>query len=301
MKRFALLGAAGYVAPKHMAAIKELGHDLVAICDPNDSVGVIDQYFPGCEYFRAPEIFERHLVWLRDHGEPVDYVSICTPNYLHDAHCRMALRNGADAICEKPLVIAPHNLTALMRLERETGRTIHPIMQLRHHRGLMELRDNLPAGDIHAEVMYYTYRGPWYDRSWKGRHGKSGGIALNLGIHILDVLGWLFGVCLSVTQADIDSMTAEVSMTFERATAHLLLSTGCLSDGTKPRRWLDLTTESTHQRVPLDGFGDLHTASYEAAIRGAGPTLADARPAIELGAILCADRLYTLNKRENAT
>ncbi len=197
-ENFALIGAAGYIAPRHMNAIKETGNILIAALDPMDSVGIIDGYFPNADFFIEPERFDRHLDKLRRSGNgKVDYVSICSPNYLHDAHIRMALRNDANAICEKPLVLNPWNLDGLEEIEIESGKKIFNILQLRHHKAIVELKnsiDKLPKDHIHdIDLTYITSRGKWYHYSWKGDIAKSGGVVTNIGIHFFDMLGWIFG------------------------------------------------------------------------------------------------------------
>ena len=198
MKNFALIGAAGYIAPRHLKAIKETGSNLVAALDKFDSVGIMDSYFPNADFFVEFERFDRHLEKLKyDKGVTLDYVSICTPNYLHDAHIRMALRRGADAICEKPLVLNPWNIDALSNIEKETGRKINNILQLRVHKSIIELKEKIENGPkdkiYDIDLTYLTSRGHWYYTSWKGEVSKSGGIATNIGVHFFDMLSWIFG------------------------------------------------------------------------------------------------------------
>jgi len=200
-EKFALIGAAGYIAPRHMKAIEETGNMLVAALDPMDSVGIIDSYFPNADFIE-PERFDRHLDKLRRSGDgKVNYVSICSPNYLHDAHIRMALRNNANAICEKPLVLNPWNLDGLQEIEAETGKKIFNILQLRQHPAIINLKnkiDNLPKDKIHdIDLTYITSRGKWYYYSWKGNLSKSGGVVTNIGIHFFDMLSWIFGDVVS--------------------------------------------------------------------------------------------------------
>jgi UDP-N-acetyl-2-amino-2-deoxyglucuronate dehydrogenase len=195
MSHFALIGAAGYIAPRHMKAIKETGNTLVAAYDPNDSVGIIDSYFPEADFFTEFERFDRHVEKLRRSGHPVDYVSICSPNYLHDAHIRFALRNGAHAICEKPIVLNPWNVDALAEIEAETDRRVYTILQLRLHPAIKALKEKYSdySGDpIDVDLTYITSRGSWYHHSWKGDVSKSGGIATNIGVHFFDMLAWVF-------------------------------------------------------------------------------------------------------------
>ena len=197
MKNFALIGAAGYVAPRHMRAIKDTGNNLVAAMDKFDSVGIIDSYFPEASFFTEFERFDRHIDKQRRKGNKIDYLSICTPNYLHDAHIRFGLRNKADVICEKPLVLNPWNVDALAEIEKETGNRIFNILQLRHHKAILDLKtkiDNGPKNEIYdVDLAYFTSRGKWYEQSWKGEVEKSGGIATNIGVHFYDMLTWVFG------------------------------------------------------------------------------------------------------------
>src|SRR5687768_6738524 len=197
MKNFALIGAAGYVAPRHMKAIKETGNDLVAALDKHDNVGILDSYFPNAHFFTEFERFDRHLDKLKRKGQKVDYVSICSPNYLHDSHIRFALKHGADAICEKPLVLNPWNVDALQEIEKETGKKIYTILQLRLHPAIIALREKIQKGPkdkmYNVDLRYITSRGNWYHSSWKGENAKSGGIATNIGIHFFDMLIWIFG------------------------------------------------------------------------------------------------------------
>jgi UDP-N-acetyl-2-amino-2-deoxyglucuronate dehydrogenase len=197
MQNFALIGAAGYIAPRHMQAIRDTGNRLVAAIDPNDSVGVIDSYFPDAAFFTEFERFDRHLEKLKRAGQKIHFVSICSPNYLHDAHIRFGLRYGADVICEKPIVLNPWNIDALEELENETGHRVYNILQLRLHPGIIALKekvDQAPAGKVFEfDLTYITSRGNWYYTSWKGNSEKSGGIATNIGVHFYDMLQWVFG------------------------------------------------------------------------------------------------------------
>ena len=189
MKRFALIGAAGYIAPRHMKAIKDTGNDLIAAYDPYDGVGIMDSNFPDADFFTEFERFDRHIDKLRRSGEPIDFVSICSPNYLHDAHIRFGLKNGCDVICEKPLVLNPWNLDALQEIERETGKKVYTILQLRLHPSIIALREKVLSNPnkIHdVDLTYITSRGKWYHHSWKGDSSKSGGIATNIGVHFFE-------------------------------------------------------------------------------------------------------------------
>ena len=197
MKNFVLIGAAGYIAPRHLKAIKETGNNLIAALDPFDSVGILDGYFPHADFFVEFERFDRHIEKLKRQGTRIDYVSVCSPNYLHDAHIRFGLRHGADVICEKPLVLNPWNVDALAEIERETGKHVFTILQLRLHPSVIALKEmvaNAPADKrFNVDLRYVTSRGHWYQMSWKGDVNKSGGIATNIGVHFFDMLTWVFG------------------------------------------------------------------------------------------------------------
>ena len=288
---FAMIGAAGYIAPRHMKAIKDTGHHLVAALDKNDSVGVIDSYFPNAEFFTEPERFDRHLYKLmRQQGKGVDYVSICSPNYLHDAHIRLAMRNGAHAICEKPLVLNPWNLDALADIEKETGKKIFTILQLRLHPTLLALKrkiDNGPAGKIYdVDLRYITSRGRWYHVSWKGDLARSGGIATNIGIHFFDILTWIFG---DVKENDVKTHTGTQASGFlklEKARVNwflsvddMLLPASVRAAGKHTFRSIKVDEEEVEFS---DGFGDLHTESYKELLAGNGFGLEDARQSIEI-------------------
>lgn len=292
MNTFALIGAAGYIAPRHMKAIKEIGGTLKVALDPQDSVGIIDSYFPDARFFVEFERFDRYIDKLRRSGECVDYISICSPNYLHDAHTRFALRSDADAICEKPLVLNPWNLDGLAETAARTGRKVNTILQLRLHPTIRTLRERIAAnpGRVHdLDLTYITSRGRWYHVSWKGDEGKSGGIATNIGIHFFDMLYFLFGPMKS---------SALHLRTKERAAGYLEL-------GQARVRWFlsissaDLPTarkpgQMTYRSIRLDGeelefsegFTDLHTDSYREIVAGKGFGLDEVRPSIELASNL---------------
>ena len=294
MKRFALTGLAGYIAPRHLQAIKDTGNTLVAAMDPHDSVGIIDRYFPEASFFTEFERFDRHLELLRRKpDEAVDYISICAPNHLHDAHIRLALRVGADAICEKPLVLNPWNLDALQDLEQESGRRVYTLLQLRAHPAIIKLKerfaDEQAAGGKQkrqVKLRYITSRGKWYHYSWKGDHSKSGGIATNIGVHFFDMLMWFFGGVqhneLHVSQEDKMSGIIEL----EHATVHWFLS---LDKDDLPESAV-AQGKPTYRSITIDeeevefsgGFTDLHTRVYEKTLSGRGFGIEDARPAIEL-------------------
>ena len=289
---FALTGAAGFVAPRHLKAIRETGNRLVAAVDPHDAVGVLDKYFFDVRFFTEIERFDRHLEKLRRgvKAERVDYVSICSPNYLHDAHVRLALRAGAHAICEKPLVINPWNLDALKELEQETGRRVHTVLQLRLHPQLVALRDRIrqaPASKMHEVSMtYITARGRWYDVSWKGSDERSGGLATNIGIHFFDLLLWLFGDLQECVVHLHDSRRMAGALELERARVRWFLSAEPSDLPFAPEPGV----RTTHRSITVDGqdvefsdgFTDLHTRVYEEVLAGRGFSIADARPSITL-------------------
>jgi len=288
MKNFALIGASGYVAPKHMRAIKDNGGNLLAAIDPSDSVGIIDSYFPEASFFTEIERFDRYIDKSRRAGPKVDYVSICSPNYLHDSHIRLALRNNCDAICEKPLVIMPKNLQYLEDLESETGRRINCILQLRHHPIILDIRDaykdTKEVTDI--DLTYITSRGKWYDYSWKGSFQKSGGLAANIGIHFFDMLMWIFGDVREniVTKKSHDDIAGELRL--DRAIVKWRLST---NGDNLPKRIID-SGERAYRNFNIggrnlefsNGFTDLHSSSYTEILKGKGFGVQDARPSLEV-------------------
>jgi UDP-N-acetyl-2-amino-2-deoxyglucuronate dehydrogenase len=293
MRNFALIGAAGYVAPRHMRAIQETGNVLVAALDPNDSVGIIDSYFPEASFFVEFERFDRHVDKLRRIGQKIDYVSICSPNYLHDAHIRFALRSGADAICEKPLVLNPWNLDALEEIEKETGKKVYNILQLRVHPSLIALKEKIDKEweqkkeKYKIDLTYITSRGKWYFISWKGDLQKSGGVATNIGIHFFDMLIWIFGAVKHQEvhySEPLKKMAGYVEL--EKAEVRWFLSVDVR----------DLPEEAvkkqkrTYRSITVDGeeiefsgvFADLHTIVYQDIMQGGGFGIAEARPSIEL-------------------
>ncbi|MBV2181839.1 MAG: Gfo/Idh/MocA family oxidoreductase [Castellaniella sp.] len=291
MKNFALIGAAGYIAPRHMKAIKDTGNRLVAALDPNDSVGIIDSHFPGAEFFTEYERFDRHIDKMRRSGDEkrIDYVSICSPNYLHDSHMRFALRSGADAICEKPLVLNPWNIDGLQDIERDTGHKVNTILQLRVHPAIVALRDQVAAGkkDTKHEVdlTYITSRGHWYLQSWKGDIKKSGGIATNIGVHFFDMLHYIFGGL----QANVSHANAETYaggyLEYERARVRWFLSVDyadvpAAQKSAGQRTYRSITVDG--QEIEFSGgFTDLHTRSYQEILAGRGFGLEENRVAIE--------------------
>lgn len=292
MKHFALMGAGGYIAPRHLQAIHETGNELVAALDVTDSVGILDRYFPQTRFFKEPERFERFLHQCRVglEREHVDFVSICTPNYLHDAHVRMALTAETDAICEKPLVISPWNLDVLREVEEESGRQVYTILQLRLHPALFALKERLdssPQSDrTDVCLTYVTHRGPWYDISWKGSQEKSGGIAMNIGVHFFDLCLWLFGSVDKVSVHIAEARRMAGVLELERATVRWFLSIergdlpeGQREEGAGAYRSLtigDQEVDFTH------GFTDLHDEVYRNILAGKGLGIEDARPSIEL-------------------
>lgn len=289
MSGFALVGAAGFVAPRHMRAIKDTGNELVAAFDPNDSVGVIDSYFPDAHFFTEFERFDRHIDKLRRQGAGVSFVSICSPNYLHDAHVRFALRSGADAICEKPLVINPWNLEALAEIERESKRRIYSILQMRLHPAITALRQHVAAAPsdkiFEVELTYVSSRGRWYGVSWKGDKQKSGGIALNIGVHFFDILQWIFG---AVRENVVHIGNEEVNagyLRLERARVRWFLSTDLryLPDAAKAsgkRIMRHILVDGTRVEFS-EAHGDLHTAAYAEIMAGRGAGIDEARTSIE--------------------
>lgn len=288
---FAVIGVGGYVAPRHLRAIRDTGNRLVAAVDPRDSVGVLDQFSFDTKFFTEIERFDRHLEKLRrgPAAEKVDFISICSPNYLHDAHCRLALRVDADAICEKPLVINPWNFDALEELEAETNRRIYTVLQLRVHPALIALRENMRASQKNrreVELTYITSRGPWYHVSWKGSNEKSGGIATNIGVHFFDLLLWLFGPAagLKVYYSDEKRMSGFIELESANVRWFLSVDRDDLPASAREKG------KNTFRSISVDGsevefsegFTDLHTRIYEETLAGRGFGIKDARPSIEL-------------------
>jgi UDP-N-acetyl-2-amino-2-deoxyglucuronate dehydrogenase len=291
-RNFALLGAAGYVAPRHMAAIRSTGNRLVAAADPHDAVGILDSHSFDVKFFTEIERFDRHIDKLRrgPESDRVHWVSICTPNYLHDAHIRLALRAGADALCEKPLVISPWNLDALAEIERETGKRVFTLLQLRVHPALVVLKAQLDAEskDVRHTVRltYITCRGGWYRVSWKGSEDHSGGIATNIGIHFFDMLLWLFGAVESSEVNFRGPGRVGGLLRLGRADVQWFLSTEKEDLPYQPEPGSKTTFRSiTVDGMEVDftdGFVDLHTTVYERTLEGRGFGIEDSRPSIEL-------------------
>lgn len=298
-RTFALIGAGGYIAPRHMGAIKAVGGELLVAFDPNDSVGILDSHFPEAHFFTEFERFDRHVDKLRRRGTEIARVAICSPNYLHDAHVRFALRSGSDAICEKPLVLNPWNIDGLQALERETGRRVSTILQLRLHPAILALRERVARSDRrHAvDLTYVTSRGRWYHASWKGDDAKSGGIATNIGVHFFDMLGFVFGPLESQAAVLREPQRASGVLRYRDADVRWFLS---VDRSDLPDHVRDV--KPTYRVVTMDGediefsegFTDLHTRSYEAILAGGGYGLADVRPCIE---VVSAFRMAPLERR----
>ncbi|MFP4322030.1 MAG: Gfo/Idh/MocA family oxidoreductase [Anaerolineales bacterium] len=287
---FAIIGIAGYVAPRHLRAIRDTQHRVVAALDPNDSVGILDSFDLDIAFFKEPERFDRHLEKLRQDpaANHVHYVSVCSPNYLHDAHCRMAMRVGADVICEKPLVINPWNLDLLQEVEHETGKRINVVLQLREHPALLALKEKIDAqpGKRHQVVLtYITARGKWYHYSWKGVAEKSGGVAINIGVHFFDLLGWLFGPVHEQRLYCSDDKRVSGFAALEKAdvTWYLSVDKNDLPFEPIPGE------RTTYRSINVDGeeveftkgFTDLHTRVYERALGGQGYGIDDIRLATQ--------------------
>lgn len=290
MKNFALIGAAGYIAPRHLRAIKDTNNNLIAALDKFDSVGVMDSYFPNADFFVEFERFDRHIEKLKRNGVRLDYLSICTPNYLHDAHIRMALRSGADALCEKPLVLNPWNVDALQNIERESGQKINTILQLRLHPSIIALKKKIETENrstkYDVDLTYITSRGRWYDISWKGDESKSGGIATNIGIHFYDMLSWIFGNVQS-NQVHLKEKNKSAGyLEFEKARVRWFLS---IDENDLPNE-IKKQGQRTFRTITINdddlefssGFTDLHTLSYQEILRGNSFGLEDARGSVEI-------------------
>lgn len=290
MKNFLLIGAAGYIAPKHMLAIKETRNNLLAALDKHDSVGVLDTYFPDTHFFTEFERFDRHAEKLKRQGVPIDYVVVCSPNYLHDAHIRFGLRIGADVICEKPTVINPWNVDALLEIEKDTGRKVFTILQLRLHPAIALLKEkirNNKSGQKHiVELDYITTRGRWYHTSWKGDVHRSGGITTNIGLHFFDILLWLFGNVQQNIVERHDDTAASGKLILENAEVNWRLS---IDRNDLPQE-LKITGKKIWRSLSVDGelfnlnegFENLHTRSYEQILSGDGVSLSETRNVIQL-------------------
>ncbi len=291
-KNFALIGCGGYVAPRHMKAIRDTGNTLVAAVDPFDSVGVLDRYFANVRFFTEFERFDRHIDKLRrkDAGDEIHYVSICSPNYLHDAHARFAMRIGSDAICEKPVVLNPWNIDALQELEDESHNRIYTVLQLRVHPSIIKLKAELEKAKAQKKkevvLTYITSRGPWYIQSWKGQIEKSGGLATNIGIHFFDMLLWLFGKIEHKEVHHDSPLKTGGYLDLENANVKWFLS---IDRNDLPKEAVE-KDQPTYRSITIDGeelefsggFTDLHTVVYQDILDGKGFGLEDARPSIIL-------------------
>jgi len=290
MKNFALIGAAGYVAPRHMKAIRDTGNNLVAAFDPFDSVGVIDNYFPNADFFTEFERFDRHLEKLKRKGVPIDYISVCSPNYLHDAHIRFGLRIGANVICEKPIVLNPWNLVALEELEQEYAGNVSSILQLRLHPSVIALKQKIDAGPKNEiydiNLQYYTARGKWYHISWKGNISKSGGIATNIGVHFFDMLIWVFGDVIENEVYEHNKTRASGFLRLKKARINWVLSV----DYNDIPETIRLTGARTYRSLTIGQeefefskvFTELHTKSYQHILSGKGFSMGATKKAIQI-------------------
>ncbi len=289
MKRFALIGSAGYIADRHMKAIKETGNELVCALDKYDVMGKMDSWFPDAEFFLEIENLDKYMDDIRREGKPVDYVSICTPNYMHPSHIRFALRNGAHAICEKPLVVYPHDMQIIKDIEAETGKHVYTILQLRYHPAIIALKKEIENGGskmYDIDLSYITTRGKWYLKSWKGDISKSGGVATNIGIHFFDMITWIFGrVKVNVVHLYTPDKAAGF-LQLEKARVRWFLS---LDYHDLPKAATDKGMR-TYRSITVDGkeiefsggFTDLHTVTYQNILQGNGYGIDDARESIEL-------------------
>ncbi len=288
MKNFALTGAAGYIAPRHFKAIKDTGNKLIAALDVHDSVGIIDSYFPDAAFFIEYERFERHLEKLKREHNPIDFLTVCTPNFLHDSHIRLALRMGADAISEKPLVLNPWNLDALEEIEEETGKKVYNILQLRLHDSVLALKEKVKNSTKrhNVDLKYITARGQWYDFSWKGDISKSGGIATNIGIHFFDMLMFLFGEVQNYKLEISEPRKMKGTLELKNADVSWFLSIDYADVPENEKA----AGKRTFRSILIDGeefefskgFTDLHTHVYRDILNGGGFGIEDARPSIEL-------------------
>ncbi len=292
---FALIGAAGYIAPRHMKAIKDTGNRLICALDPYDGVGIMDSFFPEADFFIEPERFDRHLDKLRRLNEnKIDFVSICSPNYLHDAHIRMAVRNEAHAICEKPIVLNPWNLDALCRLEEESGKKIFTILQLRLHPTIKQLKKQVEEGPkdmvYDVDLKYITSRGRWYHFSWKGDIQKSGGVATNIGIHFFDMLGWVFGELKGLEVHEKTTERASGYLEYSQARVNWFLSIdgrdlpeAAIHAGKRTFRCITIEGEELEFS---EGFTDLHTELYREILAGRGFRVEEARKSVEIAKLI---------------
>ena len=290
MNKFALLGAAGYIAPRHLKAIQDTNNNLIAALDKFDSVGIMDRYFPKADFFVEFERFDRHIEKLKRNNINLDYVSICTPNYLHDAHIRMALRRGADAICEKPIVLNPWNIDALEAIEKETDNQINTILQLRLHESIIQLKNKVDSDNKNTkydiDLTYITSRGKWYGISWKGDESKSGGVATNIGVHFYDMLSWIFGDVQENIVHLREKHKAAGYLEFEKARVRWFLS---IDENDLPNE-IKQKGQKTFRSISIDnqelefsdGFTELHTKSYQKILEKKGYGLREVKPSIEI-------------------
>ena len=290
MKNFVLIGAGGYIASRHMKAIKDTGNNLLAAIDKHDSVGILDSYFPEADFFTEFERFDRHLEKLKRLGTKIDYVSVCSPNYLHDAHIRFGLRIGADVICEKPIVLNPWNIDALLEIEKETKKSVFSILQLRLHPSIIALRQMVKEGQSEklydVKLNYNTSRGHWYHTSWKGDIQKSGGIATNIGVHFFDMLQWVFGKVQKNVVTELTTESAAGRLILEQANVDWELSIDynripehIKKLGKRTYRTLEVNGEEFEFS---DGFTELHTQSYKEVLNGNGFPLSETKNAIDI-------------------
>lgn len=290
MKNFGIIGVGGYIAPRHLKAIKETGNNLIVALDKNDSVGIMDSYFPQCSFYTEYERFDRFVEKIKHTSDRLDYVSVCTPNYLHDSHIRFGLRAGADVICEKPLVLNPWNIDALQKMEEQTGRKVYNILQLRLHPAIIEWKnmvDNGPKDKVYdVDLTYITSRGLWYYTSWKGDSSKSGGVATNIGVHFYDMLSWIFGSIKENIVHIYEHDRAAGLLLFERARVRYFMS---INADTLPKQAVE-QGKRTYRKMEMDGkeiefsdgFTELHTESYKKILAGEGFGLDQAYQSIKI-------------------
>lgn len=290
MKNFIMIGASGYIAPRHMKAIKETGNNLIAAFDPYDGIGIMDSFFPEASFFTEFERFDRYLDMIKRNGQKIDYVCVCSPNYLHDAHIRFGLKLGCDVICEKPIVLNPWNIDSLIQVEKESSNKVHAILQLRLHPSIISLKDRIIKSSsdkiFNIDLKYITSRGKWYHHSWKGDYDKSGGILSNIGIHFFDMLIWIFGDVIDLKKEFEDKSTAKGVIVLEKAKVNWFLSVDyenipkdVKDEGLRTYRSLKIGDDEIEFST---GFTDLHTQSYERILNNQSFSLKDTYKAIEL-------------------
>lgn len=290
MKNFGLIGVAGYIAPRHLRAIKDTNNNLVVALDKSDTVGLIDSYFPNCSFYTEFERFDRFVEKIKHTDQKLDYVSVCTPNYLHDSHIRFGLRAGADVICEKPLVLNPWNIDALESMQKETGKKVYNILQLRLHDAIIKWKKQIDEGPkdkiYDVDLTYITSRGTWYYTSWKGVTEKSGGVATNIGVHFYDMLSWIFGEIKENIVHVYQHDRAAGFLRFEKARVRYFMS---INADTLPQQAL-LEGKRTYRKIEMEGkeiefsegFTELHTESYRQILSGNGFSLEDSRQSIQI-------------------